>query len=67
MDKTKKEKYFNQHGDLLTELGKLKGYTQLSAMMTELPKFFETIYNDGYTDGFTEGKKAKIENLTKSN
>jgi hypothetical protein len=68
MKKFDKSEAWQDLNDLFTKLQKIKNPIENSiAILTEVPKFLESIYDEGYKDGLEEGKKIKIENISKQN
>jgi hypothetical protein len=68
MEKFDKEKAYQEMLDVFNRLGKITNpIEQGLACLTEIPKFLEKIWRDGALKGIEEGKKQKIDTLSKQN
>ena len=72
MAKFDKDKYFSEITKIFDDLNKIQSTIEIvQTWSTVIPNFLENIWKNGYSAGFKEGieegKRQKIENLTKQN
>ena len=51
----------------LTEISKIESQISMMQEMLKLPKFFENLWNDGYSQGVKDGRKIQIDYTKKNN
>jgi hypothetical protein len=68
MEKFDKSKAWDDISKLFSELGSIKDPIQQGmAYLTQIPNFLESIWRRGYLDGIEEGKRQKVNELSKKN